>query len=98
MDVEDLLRLKIRLLTEGATLPENESSGRKGGAGPVGGRYFVLPNGRPCGIPIRRGKMAKRFGSQLLKPTESPELWNYNGVEIRAVPRPKFLKGKTSDG
>ena len=98
MDVEDLLRLKIRLLTEGATLPENESSGRKGGAGPVGGRYFVLPNGRPCGIPIRRGKMAKRFGSQLLKPTESPELWNYNGVEIRAVPRPKFLKGRTSDG
>ena len=42
MDTEDLLRLKIRLLTEGATLPESEYSGRKGGAGPIGGP-------KPCG-------------------------------------------------
>ena len=83
MDAEDILRLKIRLLTEGATLPESEYSGRKGGAGPVGGRYFVLPNGRHCGIPIRRGEMAKRFGSALLEPTHNPGAWIYD-VELRS--------------
>ena len=31
MNVEDLLRLKIRLLTEGATIPEGYSSGDRGG-------------------------------------------------------------------
>ncbi|MHA2140194.1 MAG: radical SAM protein [Candidatus Thorarchaeota archaeon] len=99
MDSEDNLRLKIRLLTEGATLPESENSGRKGGAGPVGGRYFTLPNGRHCGIPIRRGEMAKRFASRLLEPTEDPGKWIYDGhIEIQAVPRPNFLNGKTADG
>ncbi|MFX1369577.1 MAG: radical SAM protein [Promethearchaeota archaeon] len=98
MNVEDFLRLKIRLLTEGAILPENEYSGRKGGAGPVGGRYFILPNGRSCGIPIRRGEMAKRFGSKLLEPTDDPETWIYEGIRIRLIPRPKFLSGTTSKG
>ncbi|MHA2302324.1 MAG: radical SAM protein [Candidatus Thorarchaeota archaeon] len=99
MDAEDILRLKVRLLTEGATLPESENSGRKGGAGPVGGRYFVLPNGRHCGIPIRRGEIAKRFGSALLEPTEDPAKWIYDGqIEINAVARPKFLNGVTADG
>ncbi|MFW9804537.1 MAG: radical SAM protein [Candidatus Thorarchaeota archaeon] len=99
MNADDVLRLKIRLLTEGATLPEGESSGRRGGAGPVGGRYFILPNGRPCGIPIRRGEMAKRFGSRLLEQTNDPEKWVYDGsIEVKVVPRPKFLGGTTSDG
>jgi radical SAM protein (TIGR04043 family) len=99
MDPEQILRLKVRLLTEGATLPESEYAGRKGGAGPVGGRYFLLPNGRHCGIPIRRGEMAKRFGSKMLEPTADPSVWVYDGnIEIRAVPRPKFLNGKTAEG
>ena len=99
MDAEDILHLKVRLLTEGATLPEGEYSGRKGGAGPVGGRYFILPNGRHCGIPIRRGEMAKRFRSALLEPTDNPGAWVYDGqIKIKAVPRPNFLNGMTSEG
>ncbi|MHA2602877.1 MAG: radical SAM protein [Candidatus Thorarchaeota archaeon SMTZ1-83] len=99
MDPEHLLRLKIRLLTEGAVLPEGESSGRTGGAGPVGGRYFILPNGRPCGVPIRRGRIAKRFGSAPLTRTDDEGVWVYEGnVELRAVPRPSFYDRTTADG
>lgn len=99
MSPEDSLRLKVRLLTQGASLPQGEDRGRKGGAGPVGGRYFLLPNGRPCGIPIRSGEIAKRYNSASLEPTENPEIWLYdNSVKLKVIPRPKILDMKTSDG
>ncbi|RLI57833.1 MAG: radical SAM protein [Candidatus Thorarchaeota archaeon] len=99
MDAEEILRLKVRLLTEGATLPQGEWSGRRGGAGPVGGRYFVLPNGRPCGIPIRMGENAERYNSAPLVPTDEPGVWLYDGnIRLREVPRPKFYDLKTGDG
>ncbi len=99
MDAEELLRLKIRLLTEGATLPEDEHTGRKGGAGPVGARYFLLPNGLPCGIPIRKGQDAIRFGSASLSPTDKDRIWLYdNEIELELVPTPKFYNRTTSDG
>jgi radical SAM protein (TIGR04043 family) len=99
MDEEAILRLKVRLLTEGATLPESEWTGRKGGAGPVGGRYFFLPNGRACGVPIRRGEMAERFNSASLTPTDNPKVWIYdNSIELKMVPRPEFYDLTTHDG
>ena len=99
MDAEELLRLKVRLLTEGARLPKDQWSGRKGGAGPVGSRYFVLPNGKPCGVPIRQGEFADQFNSASLEPTDDPELWIYDKeVELRSVPRPKFYDMTTEDG
>ena len=99
MDAEEALRLKVRLLTEGAVLPESEWKGRKGGAGPVCARYFLLPNGKVCGIPIRVGEMAKKYGSAPLEPTENPEIWLYDHrVELRLVPKPKFYNLRTSDG
>jgi radical SAM protein (TIGR04043 family) len=99
MDEEAILRLKVRLLTEGATLPESEWGGRKGGAGPVGGRYFFLPNGRACGIPIRSGKMAEKFNSAPLTPTKNPMIWTYdNEIQLKMVPRPKFYNLSTKDG
>lgn len=99
MDTEEVLQLKIRLLTEGATLPEGESKGRRGGAGPVGGRYFLLPNGRTCGIPIRTGKQADLYGSANLERTDKPNIWLYDGsIELSEVRRPKFLDMKTADG
>lgn len=99
MDAEEILRLKVRLLTEGAVLSEGEYTGRKGGAGPVGGRYFILPNGRSVGIPIRSGEQAKIFNSATLKRTEDPEIWLYdNSVRMKPVPRPKFYDLKTADG
>jgi radical SAM protein (TIGR04043 family) len=99
MDAEEVLRLKIRLLTEGAVLPKSEWKGRKGGAGPVGGRYFLLPNGKVCGIPIRSGKTAKRYGSATLEQTDDPEVWLYdNRVELKLVPKPQFYNLHTKDG
>ncbi|MFW9788370.1 MAG: radical SAM protein [Candidatus Thorarchaeota archaeon] len=99
MDVDELLRLKVRLLTEGAVLPEDKFSGRKGGAGPVGAMYFFLPNGRPCGVPIRQGTMAERYHSAQLEETNDPKIWLYDGsVELKLVPKPKFYDYSTADG
>ncbi len=99
MTPEEMLRLKVRLLTEGARLPESEWSGRSGGAGPVGGRYFILPNGNPVGIPIRRDERALRYGSRALVPTEDPSVWLYDGeVELQVVPRPHFYDRVTGEG
>jgi radical SAM protein (TIGR04043 family) len=99
MDTEEVLHLKVRLLTEGARVPEGEWKGRRGGAGPVGGRYFLLPNGRTCGVPIRIGKQADLFGSASLEPTDNPKVWLYDGsIELSEVPRPNFYDMKTADG
>ncbi len=94
-----MLTLKVRLLTQGAAVPEDVSGARRGGAGPVGARYFVLPNGRPVGVPLRRGDAATRFNSAPLTPTDDPMVWVYDGrYRLRAVPRPKFYDLKTADG
>ena len=99
MDKEDALRLKLRLLLEGAVLGDEYSKGRSGGAGPVGGRYFLLPNGKPCGIPIREGKVAERFQSARLEPTDNPGIWMYDGnIELEVIPAAKFQDRTTADG
>lgn len=99
MDPERVLRLKARLLTEGATLPPEEYGGRTGGAGPVKGRYFILPNGTTCGIPIRRGNEASEYGSAPLEATEDPMVWVYDDmIELQMVPHPRFYEKKTDDG
>jgi radical SAM protein (TIGR04043 family) len=99
MDAEELLRLKVRLLTEGAKFPEDELNIRKGGAGPVGAKYFILPNGKPCGVPIREKAIAERYNSATLEQTNDPEIWLYDGeVELRSIPRPKFYDLTTEEG
>jgi len=99
MDATELLRLKVRLLTEGAVLTKGEQSVRKGGAGPVGGRYFLLPNNRVVGVPLRVGEQAKTFNSAPLEPTDDPSFWLYDkSVYMKVVPRPKFYDLKTEDG
>ncbi|MDF1540399.1 MAG: radical SAM protein [Candidatus Thorarchaeota archaeon] len=99
MNPEELLALKIRLLTEGASLPDGFFSGRKGGAGPVGGRYFILPNGRNCGVPIREGKMAKRFESAKIEPMDADGTWLFDSTtNLIEVPKPAFYDLKTEDG
>jgi len=99
MNAEEVLQLKVRLLTEGAFMPEDKFRGRKGGAGPVGGMYFLLPNGRPCGIPIRQGALAQRYNSAPLEETEDPRVWLYDGsIELKLIPRPKFYDCVTRDG
>jgi len=99
MNVDELLELKIRLLTEGATIPEGHSKGRKGGAGPAGGRYFLLPNGSTVGIPIRQGELAKRYGSAPLEPTDDPKFWLYdNEIKLELIPKPVLSGSTNSEG
>ncbi len=99
MNTDDLLTLKVRLLTEGASLPEGQWQGRKGGAGPVGGRYFLLPNNRTVGIPIRQGNLAERFNSSSLEPTDDPMIWIYdNKYELKLIPKPSFAGEVNSQG
>ncbi|MFW9849769.1 MAG: radical SAM protein [Candidatus Thorarchaeota archaeon] len=99
MELDELLRLKVRLLIEGATLPEGAATGRKGGAGPVGARYFVLPNGRPCGVPIRSGPWAERYGSSSILPIISSDEWEYDSsVILKPVHNPAFYDLTTADG
>ncbi|MFW9918835.1 MAG: radical SAM protein [Candidatus Thorarchaeota archaeon] len=98
MDSEEILYLKVRLLLEGATLPEGYSHGRKGGAGPVGGRYFYLPNGRPCGIPIRTEPTSTKFHSSTLEHIEG-DRWVYDSkYNLLEVPKPDLYDHSTSDG
>ena len=87
------------MLTEGATLLEGFSTGRKGGAGPVGGRYFVLPDGHNCGIPIRDSTKAHKFGSATLEPTDEQGKWVFDSsIKLVEVPTPAFYNLKTEDG
>jgi radical SAM protein (TIGR04043 family) len=59
----------------------------------------VLPNGRVCGVPIRRGELARTYGSASLSPTDDPGIWLYDEtIELRIVPRPKFYDLATADG
>ncbi len=52
-EILSFTRLKIELLCKGAKTRENIEKGRKGGAGPTGGQYFILPDGTCVGIPVR---------------------------------------------
>ncbi len=99
MDREEILQLRIRMLTEGAMLREGLSTVRKGGAGPVGGRYFVLPDGNNCGIPIRDSTMASRFSSTTLEPTKEEGSWIYDSsTKLAEVPTPSFYNLQTENG
>ncbi len=98
MDHDEALYLKIRLLLEGAVIPEGFSRGRKGGAGPVGGRYFMLPNGSLCGIPIRTSEQARIFNSSNLEPLEDDK-WRYDSKYIvTEIPTPEIYQHSTKDG
>jgi radical SAM protein (TIGR04043 family) len=99
MNAEEALQLKVRLLTQGARFSDKQLNLRKGGAGPVGGKYFILPNGLTCGVPIRQGEMAKLYKSAPIEQTDNSNIWIYdNEVELKSIPRPKFLDQKTADG
>jgi len=92
-------RLKIQLLCKGARTEENIDKGRKGGAGPTGGRYFTLPDETCVEIPLQ-GKFVESSPFTL---AQTNGHWHiFRGakslVEIKPVPRPRFYMKTTSDG
>lgn len=48
----NLAELKTELLCKGVRTEENIEKGRKGGAGPAGGRYLILPNETVVNVPL----------------------------------------------
>lgn len=92
-------RLKIELLCRGARTHTNIGKGRKGGAGPTGGRYFTLPNEICIEIPLQ-GEFVKSSPYTLVQVNEK---WRVvrgkkSIAELKLVPRPRFYEKKTSDG
>jgi len=92
-------RLKIELLCRGARTEENIDRGRKGGAGPTGGRYFTLPDETCVEIPLQ-GKFVENSPFTL---TQKGGKWavlrgGRSLVVVKPVPRPRFYEKTTSDG
>ncbi len=95
----NLTRLKIELLCKGAKTRENIEKGRKGGAGPTGGKYFMLPDGTCVGIPVR-GKFVEKSPFTLLQ-KDGKWLILHGAeplVEVKPVPNPPFYEKTTSKG
>jgi len=92
-------RLKIELLCRGARTRENVDKGRKGGAGPTGGRYFILPDGTCIEIPLQ-GKFVESSPYTLVQTNEGWQIFQNTQfiTEAKSVPRPRFYEKLTSEG
>ncbi len=87
--------LKTALLCSGVQLPENMRTGRKGGAGPAGGRYIVL-GGTVVNVPIYGAALQSPFSVK--KEGEKYVLENDHEYEITLVEEPNFYTLQTDDG
>ncbi|MHA1299876.1 MAG: MSMEG_0568 family radical SAM protein [Candidatus Helarchaeota archaeon] len=97
----DLVQIKLRLLIEGVNPKTEIQKGRKSGAGPAGGRFFILENGSCVNIPLWP-KYIKESKLSLEKIKGEEDL--YEVIEndtklttIKLVQRPKFYDLFTSD-
>jgi len=92
-------RLKTELLCLGARTRENIDKGRKGGAGPTGGRYFTLPDETCIEIPLQ-ARFTKDSPFTLV---QTDGRWHIlrgarQLTEVKPIPRPRFYEKTTSDG
>ncbi len=92
-------RLKIELLCRGARTKETLDRGRRGGAGPTGGRYFTLPDDTCIEIPLQ-AKFVEKSPFSLIRTNENWRILRGDEelVELKLIPRPRFYDRKTSDG
>jgi len=95
----NITRLKIELLCRGARTHENIDRGRKGGAGPTGGRYFTLPDETCVEVPLQ-GKFVESSPFTLVQTNGNWRVLRGKRslVEVKPVPRPRFYEKTTSDG
>lgn len=91
--------LKIELLCLGALATKDIDRGRKGGAGPAGGQYFVLPGNVVVNVPLQ-GKFVENSPFSILKDNNEYGLYKNQKflTNIEVVPKPKFYDKVTSDG
>jgi len=91
--------LKIELLCLGARAAEDIDRGRKGGAGPAGGQYFVLPSNLVVNIPLQ-GRFVENSPFTISRDDKGYSLYKNQKflTKIEIVPRPRFYDKVTSDG
>lgn len=91
--------LKIYLLCKGARTSENIDKGRKGGAGPCGGRYIILPDGTCVDLPLQ-GKFTEKSPFSLVQQDGKWFIHRNDEicVDVRFVQTPAFYEKTTSDG
>ncbi len=91
--------LKIELLCLGARSTEDIDRGRKGGAGPAGGQYFVLPGNVVVNVPLQ-GRFVENSPFTILRDNKGYSLYKNQKflTNVEIVPRPKFYDKFTSDG
>jgi len=101
LDDNEITRERIRLQCLGIK-SKGIPKGRKGGAGPTGGRSMIFPNGTIGNVPFR-GNFVK-YSPYTLKEVDTGvyEIWHDLREEalmkVKFVPRPKFYDKFTTDG
>jgi len=92
-------QLKIELLCRGARTRDKIDRGRKGGAGPTGGRYFTLPDETCIDIPLQ-GKFVESSPFTLVHANGNWRVLRGKRllVDVKPVPWPRFYEKTTSDG
>jgi radical SAM protein (TIGR04043 family) len=95
----NVTRLKIELLCRGARTREKIDKGRKSGAGPTGGRYFILKDGTCIEIPLQ-GKFIENSPYTLEKVNDEWLLLRNEKpvITMKLVPTPRFYEQLTTDG
>lgn len=99
MQILNFTRLKIELLCQGVKTKEIVEKGRKGGAGPTGGKYFILPDGTCIGIPMR-GQFVERSPFTII---QKEGKWFIIKdaepiIEVKPVSNPPFYEKTLADG
>ncbi|NVM04854.1 MAG: MSMEG_0568 family radical SAM protein [Candidatus Helarchaeota archaeon] len=97
----DFTKLKLQLLIEGINPKDENLVGRKSGAGPTGGRYFLLENGSCVNIPLwTKSTKDSNFWIQKIENQNNKfKLFEENNfvTTLKLIPRPKFYDLYTSD-
>ncbi|MFW9988825.1 MAG: radical SAM protein [Candidatus Odinarchaeota archaeon] len=112
-DIESILKQKTELLCKGLYLDSklitqykeqgiNIDFGRKGGAGPLGGRYFLLEDGKTLvNVALWSDRNKSNLGLKV-KNKNLFEVYNINDKQffsnLTLVKNPEFYDLKTSDG
>jgi len=96
MDNQDVADVKTRLLCSGVRLPENLRTGRKGGAGPAGGRYIVVKN-TVVNAPVYKAALQSPFSVEIKGESYTMKYQN-DSYRIILIGDPHFYQMKTKEG
>ncbi len=98
---QDILRLKVAMLTRGVRFTSDESSGRSGGAGPTLGRYFLLNDTVVVNAPVRTKDQVEQFHTLEVRPVDDNQFTiQLEGKSFPITPlgTPQFYQAELADG